>query len=118
MAVSSSIGSNIFDILVGLPIPWMIKTGLIEGLIGGHWGTSVCIHSPYMVFYVLLLLVMVISTILSIHLLGWKLTKGLGLAMAGLYAIFITVALVVEFIRPPELAFGRAGSSAICGSAA
>merc|ERR1719145_58515 len=25
MAVSSSIGSNIFDILVGLPIPWVIK---------------------------------------------------------------------------------------------
>merc|ERR1711972_990273 len=24
MAVSSSIGSNIFDILVGLPVPWML----------------------------------------------------------------------------------------------
>eukprot|EP00494_Astrolonche_serrata_P015881 UN16036 len=24
MAVSSSIGSNIFDILVGLPIPWLL----------------------------------------------------------------------------------------------
>merc|ERR1719387_640918 len=32
MAVSSSIGSNIFDILVGLPIPWMIKIGLVEML--------------------------------------------------------------------------------------
>jgi sodium/potassium/calcium exchanger 2 len=26
MAVSSSIGSNIFDILVGLPLPWLIYT--------------------------------------------------------------------------------------------
>ena len=25
---SSSVGSNIFDILVGLPIPWMIKIAL------------------------------------------------------------------------------------------
>jgi len=24
MAVSSSIGSNIFDILVGLPLPWIL----------------------------------------------------------------------------------------------
>ena len=24
MAVSSSIGSNIFDVLVGLPLPWLI----------------------------------------------------------------------------------------------
>merc|ERR1719401_2659726 len=30
MAVSSSIGSNIFDILVGLPIPWMIKILIVE----------------------------------------------------------------------------------------
>eukprot|EP00511_Aplanochytrium_stocchinoi_P008885 CAMPEP_0204866196 /NCGR_PEP_ID=MMETSP1348-20121228/16291_1 /ASSEMBLY_ACC=CAM_ASM_000700 /TAXON_ID=215587 /ORGANISM="Aplanochytrium stocchinoi, Strain GSBS06" /LENGTH=546 /DNA_ID=CAMNT_0052017965 /DNA_START=150 /DNA_END=1787 /DNA_ORIENTATION=+ len=28
MAVSSSIGSNIFDITVGLPIPWLISTGI------------------------------------------------------------------------------------------
>merc|ERR1712072_270948 len=27
MAVSSSVGSNIFDILVGLPIPWILWTG-------------------------------------------------------------------------------------------
>ena len=26
MAVSSSIGSNIFDILVGLPLPWLVFT--------------------------------------------------------------------------------------------
>merc|ERR1712176_1459311 len=30
MAVSSSIGSNIFDILVGLPIPWIIKIAFVE----------------------------------------------------------------------------------------
>ena len=26
MAVSSSIGSNIFDVTVGLPLPWLIYT--------------------------------------------------------------------------------------------
>ena len=24
MAVSSSIGSNVFDILIGLPLPWLV----------------------------------------------------------------------------------------------
>merc|ERR1711871_35575 len=28
MAVSSSIGSNIFDVLVGLPIPWLLFTAI------------------------------------------------------------------------------------------
>ena len=26
MAVSNSIGSNVFDILIGLAVPWLIKT--------------------------------------------------------------------------------------------
>lgn len=30
MAVSSSIGSNIFDVTVGLPIPWLLY-GIING---------------------------------------------------------------------------------------
>merc|ERR1712150_311960 len=95
MAVSSSIGSNIFDILVGLPIPWIIKTGIIEG--DGH---RVKIESPYLTFYVLLLLLMVLCTILSIHALGWKLNRVLGMAMAALYAIFLTTAMIVEFTTP------------------
>jgi len=92
MAVSSSIGSNIFDILVGLPVPWIIKTGIIEGD-----GYKVQVKSPYLVFYVLLLLVMVFASILSIHLNKWKLDKTLGVAMVVLYCVFLTIAIVVEY---------------------
>ena len=31
MAVSSSVGSNIFDILVGLPIPWILYSAVNGG---------------------------------------------------------------------------------------
>merc|ERR1719269_414035 len=41
MAVSSSIGSNIFDILVGLPIPWVIKIVFIEMIAKGTSGFAV-----------------------------------------------------------------------------
>ena len=30
MAVSNSIGSNVFDILIGLALPWFIQTSLME----------------------------------------------------------------------------------------
>jgi len=99
MAVSSSIGSNVFDILVGLPVPWVIKI-LLEG---GRFDYQVVILSPYLVFYVILLLGMVVSVVLSIHFLGWKLNKALGLAMALLYIIFLAIALSVELTRPPGL---------------
>jgi len=30
MAVSSSVGSNVFDICFGLPLPWLIKTAMVD----------------------------------------------------------------------------------------
>eukprot|EP00404_Azadinium_spinosum_P050317 CAMPEP_0180743366 /NCGR_PEP_ID=MMETSP1038_2-20121128/27410_1 /TAXON_ID=632150 /ORGANISM="Azadinium spinosum, Strain 3D9" /LENGTH=390 /DNA_ID=CAMNT_0022776779 /DNA_START=227 /DNA_END=1397 /DNA_ORIENTATION=- len=95
MAVSSSIGSNIFDILVGLPIPWIIKIGIIES--GGH---QVPIISPYLTFYVLLLLFMVFMTIVSIHIFGWTLNKPLGASMALLYVMFLLTVCSVEYNKP------------------
>jgi Ca2+/Na+ antiporter len=82
MAVSSSIGSNIFDILVGLPIPWMIKILIVEIIGKGNKGYAVKIKSPYIALYVLLLLFMVFCVICSIHLNGWRLNRYLGYAMA------------------------------------
>merc|ERR1712032_1616127 len=53
MTVSSSIGSNIFDILVGLPIPWIIKIGFVEMGAKGNSAFRVRILSEYIVLYVL-----------------------------------------------------------------
>jgi sodium/potassium/calcium exchanger 2 len=103
MAVSSSIGSNIFDILVGLPIPWIIKILVVEQLVNDNSGHVVVIKSPYIAFYVLLLLFMVLCVIVSIHMLGWYLNQTLGAIMAGLYAIFLIIALTVESQQPVEL---------------
>jgi Ca2+/Na+ antiporter len=101
MAVSSSIGSNIFDILVGLPFPWMIKIGLVDMVGQGksYDAAQVQIKSPYIALYVVLLLFMVFCVILSIHFLGWKLNYALGLCMAILYLIFLGIVLPVELVN-------------------
>ncbi|CAE7272178.1 SLC24A2 [Symbiodinium pilosum] len=100
MAVSSSIGSNIFDILVGLPIPWLIKC-MIEA--NNPEFTGVSIQSPYLMFYTCLLLGMVFGTVVSIKICGWKLNKFLGGCMAVLYFVFIITTVVVELSRPTWL---------------
>lgn len=107
MAVSSSIGSNIFDILVGLPIPWMIKILLVENVGKGVKDFRVPILSDYIVMYVIILMMMVFCVVLSIHCLGWVLNRVLGVGMAMLYAVFLLIVLIVEFTRPEELKFGR-----------
>merc|ERR1719223_2453198 len=105
MAVSSSIGSNIFDILVGLPIPWIIKIGIIEMGVRGNSDFTVQIKSAYIVVYVIILVIMVLCVITSIHLLNWYLNKMLGLGMALLYALFLIIVLSVEFSEPEALKF-------------
>lgn len=92
MAVSSSIGSNIFDILVGLPLPWLIycwwpsKPSTVKIGTEGIWVS------------ILILLAMLVLIILSIHLQGWKLTKTLGYIMFFLYVAFLLQAILREYL--------------------
>jgi len=91
MAVSSSIGSNVFDILVGLPVPWIIKTCMVSP------GDDVVIESDGLLVSSITLFVMVFLVILSIHLNGWVLDTKLGLVMLLFYAIFVAESLMLEF---------------------
>lgn len=84
MAVSSSIGSNIFDVLVGLPLPWLAYA-LVNDITPGYVG----VEAPTLFFSLLILLIMVAAVILIIHCSGWVMTKTLGYSMFGLYGLFV-----------------------------
>ncbi|XP_041984341.1 sodium/potassium/calcium exchanger Nckx30C isoform X3 [Aricia agestis] len=89
MAVSSSVGSNIFDVTVGLPLPW-----LLYGII---YGEPVQVNSKGMVCSIVLLFAMLIFVILSIACFRWKMNKGLGFTMFLLYFVFVAVSLGLEY---------------------
>ena len=57
MAVSNSIGSNVFDILIGLALPWFLTTAII------YPGSVAHINSNGLVFSVSLLFFTVIFTV-------------------------------------------------------
>mmetsp|Transcript_44843 Transcript_44843/g.54277 ORF Transcript_44843/g.54277 Transcript_44843/m.54277 type:complete len:733 (-) Transcript_44843:403-2601(-) len=90
MAVSSSIGSNIFDITVGLPLPWMIYC------LWANAGGSVKIGTTGMELSILILLAMLIAIITMIHCAGWKMTKTLGGNMFVLYFLYLAQAIYRE----------------------
>ena len=101
MAVSSSIGSNIFDITVGLPVPWLLYS-LKTTMSGGDDDIFVTILSGTMWLSVGTLLLMLMSTVLAIHLNRWLLDRKLGYMLLGLYIIFFIETLVLFFVREKD----------------
>ncbi|XP_023164019.2 sodium/potassium/calcium exchanger Nckx30C isoform X2 [Drosophila hydei] len=89
MAVSSSVGSNIFDVTVGLPIPW-----LLYGII---YDAPVEVNSVGMVCSITILFMMLVFVVLSIACFRWRMNKGLGFTMFLLYFVFVAVSLMFEY---------------------
>nr|XP_046165111.1 sodium/potassium/calcium exchanger 4a isoform X4 [Oncorhynchus gorbuscha] len=69
MAVSNTIGSNVFDILVGLGLPWAIQTMAVD------YG----------------------SEVLGIHVNHWKLDLKLGVYVLVMYVIFLCFSIMIEY---------------------
>ncbi|XP_042359490.1 sodium/potassium/calcium exchanger 4 isoform X2 [Plectropomus leopardus] len=91
MAVSNTIGSNVFDILVGLGIPWALQTMCVD------YGSEVMINSRGLLYSVVLLLGSVALTVLGIHLNKWRLDVKLGVYVLVLYAIFLCFSVMIEY---------------------
>ncbi|XP_060612544.2 sodium/potassium/calcium exchanger 4 isoform X2 [Anolis sagrei] len=91
MAVSNTIGSNVFDILVGLGVPWGLQTMVV------NYGSNVKINSKGLVYSVVLLLGSVALTVGGIHINKWKLDRKLGIYVLSLYAIFLCFSILIEF---------------------
>ncbi|XP_029902948.1 sodium/potassium/calcium exchanger 4 isoform X2 [Myripristis murdjan] len=91
MAVSNTIGSNVFDILVGLGVPWALQTMCVS------YGSEVMINSRGLVYSVVLLLGSVALTVLGIHLNKWKLDVKLGVYVLVLYAVFLCFSIMIEY---------------------
>ncbi|XP_041721837.1 sodium/potassium/calcium exchanger 4-like [Coregonus clupeaformis] len=91
MAVSNTIGSNVFDILVGLGLPWALQTMAI------NYGSEVIINSRGLVYSVVLLLGSVALTVGGIHVNHWKLDLKLGIYTLVLYAVFLCFSIMIEY---------------------
>ncbi|GAA6110061.1 sodium/potassium/calcium exchanger 2-like isoform X1, partial [Tachysurus ichikawai] len=89
MAVSSSVGSNIFDITVGLPFPWLLFS-LANGL------SPVEVSSNGLFCAIVLLFIMLLFVIISIAACKWKMSKLLGFIMFLLYVVFLVVSVMLE----------------------
>ena len=101
MAVSNSIGSNVFDILMCLGLPWLLDTAVINS------GEPLLISSKGISYSALILLSTVAFLLIAMHLSKWKLSTWFGILCLIAYVAVITVSCLFElnvfgdFLLPP-----------------
>ncbi len=86
MAVSNGIGSNIFDIFIGLGLPWLIKSYLVDSeLVTNIEGLGISIA---------LLFTSVLLLLFTLLWKKWRLGPGLGLTLILLYILYVVWEIV------------------------
>lgn len=93
MGISSSIGSNTFDVLLCLGIPWLIKTYFYPKIPGKHW---IQINSSGLSYSALSLLSTLVMFYLSLYLNKFRLDWKIGLTCLVMYGAFLAFASLIE----------------------
>lgn len=81
MAVSNALGSNVFDILVGLGVPWTIKCGIR--------GKPVELDAEDLQWDILILAAILVLFIGSLVVNSWRLSRRIGLVFLSFYILFV-----------------------------
>lgn len=89
MAVSNAIGSNVFDILLGLGLPW-----LLAGIIFGRSQHIMITPVTTVVVPIAILMGIILILIGVLVCLRWKLSRLLGYILATLYILFLIYAIL------------------------
>ena len=90
MAVSNTVGSNVFDILLCLGLPWLLKTTAVD--LGGY----VVVESGSIVYTTISLFGTVAVTLFLVVINKWYLNRCIGMACLVLHLLFVTVAILFE----------------------
>lgn len=93
MGISNSIGSNTFDILLCLGLPWLIKAAFLPIKPGHHW---VGINSSGLEYSAISLLSTLLMLYVAFYWNKFKLNRKVGYACLVMYAVFLVLASLIE----------------------
>lgn len=90
MAVANAVGSNTFDILIGLGLPWLLKASIT--------GEPVAVPTESLQEAILLLACCLVGYLVAIMKNRWALTRNLGFVLLALYVCVISWFLVRHYV--------------------
>jgi len=91
MAVANSLGSNVFDIMLCLGVPYFI--GILIS------GQNIAVTTGELYTSLIFLIVVVLALFGTMHFANWKLNSKVGLILLALYCVFIVYSLLAQNIR-------------------
>jgi Ca2+/Na+ antiporter len=91
MAISNSIGSNVFDILVCLGLPWFVQTAILRPM------SEIHVFSGGIVYTVGLLLISIMILVLTFKLNKWHINKTLGIGLLFVWVLFTIISCLFEY---------------------
>ncbi|GMT28202.1 hypothetical protein PFISCL1PPCAC_19499, partial [Pristionchus fissidentatus] len=94
MAVSSSVGSNIFDVCVGLPVPWLLF--FVKESFSAEGPMYISVSSKGLLCSVGMLFIMLVVLVFSIMISDWKMNKIFGIIMIISYIFFCIFSVSLE----------------------
>ena len=103
MAICSAIGSNVFDILVCLGVPWLLKT-LIDSEARAN---GIPVYSKGLLYSTVTLLLIVLVFVVVSGMNRWRMDKKFGFILLLLYVVFMVIASLYElnvfgYVNPPQ----------------
>lgn len=93
MGISNSIGSNVFDVLLCLGLPWFLKAALFSKEPGNYYVT---INSQGLIYSSISLFSTLTVLYLSLLVGKFKLTRSVGIICLTMYMIFLIFASILE----------------------
>ncbi|ETN81882.1 K+-dependent Na+/Ca+ exchanger family protein [Necator americanus] len=99
MAVSSSVGSNIFDVCVGLPVPWLLFFIVQLFQNPGNPAQFISVSSKGLLCSVGMLFIMLVVLVFSTFISRWRMNKAFGVIMIVSYIAFCLFSVALETDR-------------------
>lgn len=101
MAISNAVGSNVFDILLCLGLPWFLQTAIVDR------SGPIQVYSAGLTYSSLTLLTTVVLLLVLTHINRWRLTKPYGVVLLVIYVLFNILSSLYElnffgFVHPDD----------------
>lgn len=89
MAVAQALGSNVFDVLLGLGLPWLLKIMFDSD-------SAIIVQSVGMIMSCFFIFLSVVGVLGALYHFNFKLSKRFGMILIGLYGVFLLTSVLLE----------------------